>query len=173
MRFLRYVKYSTRESLSRYWAANDFVFTREFEETVSPEQLAVLQRLIRDDQDCLLLSPKALTSVGPEVARFLRARDEVIPRYFDYILAEVDFSKYSLVGFTCLFDQTIASLALARRIKRQHPDIMVAFVGYALERPVGTELQKAFAEMEFVSYGDGEPVILPLWEASWRSSLPG
>ncbi len=166
MRLLRYVKYNTWVSLSQSWAANDFVFTREFEDQASPEQIQVLERLIQDKQDCLALSPKAIAPAEPQILKMLRARNEVIPRFLDDILAEIDFSAYCLVGFSCLFDQTMASLALARRIKRIHPGITVAFGGYALQRPVGPELQNVFAEMDVVSYGDGEPVIVPLFEAS-------
>jgi ribosomal peptide maturation radical SAM protein 1 len=101
----------------------------------------------------------------------LRLRQEIVPRFLDDLVEEIDFSRYVLVGFTCLFDQTTASLALARRIKRNHPGITTAFGGYALQRPVGPALQKAFSEMDVVAYGDGEPVIAPLWEAACGARL--
>ena len=166
MQLLRYLKAETNDLVASTWAASDFVFTREFEDGVTPEQLEVLRKLTQDSQDCLAAFPRTMQNPEPFVSKVLRLRQEIIPRFLDDLMAEIDYSRYSLIGFTCLFDQTIASLALARRIRRRYPEIMLAFGGYALQAPVGPALQKCFSEMDVVAYGDGEPVIVPLWEAS-------
>jgi ribosomal peptide maturation radical SAM protein 1 len=166
MMLLRYLKIQTLDNIAATWAANDFAFTREFEDQPSAEQLQVLTRLAQDTQDCLAGFPKAVCSPDPFIAKMMRLRQDAIPQFLDDLMAEIDLSGYSLVGFSCLFDQTIASLALARRVRRKHPSIMIAFGGYALQPPVGPALQQCFPEMDVVAYGDGEPVIVPLWEAS-------
>ena len=166
MRLLRYLKKDTLDWIAGNWAANDFVFSREFEDQPSSEQVKTLEKLVQDWQNCLSAFPRSLSSPDARVAKLLRMRQEIVPRFLDDMMAEIDFSRYSLVGFSCLFDQTIASLALARRIRRQYPELMIAFGGYALQRPVGPALQKCFSEMDVVAYGDGEPTIVPLWKAS-------
>jgi ribosomal peptide maturation radical SAM protein 1 len=166
MRLLRYVKFDTYLWMAQSWAAADFVFAREFEPDVTPEQLDLLSRLVQDWQGCITAYHRQLAPPDKEVERILRLRQEIVPQFLNELMEEVDFSAYSLVGFSCLFDQTIASLALARRIKRAYPGMMIAFGGYALHRPVGPALQKCFPEMDVIAYGDGEPVIVPLWEAA-------
>ncbi len=166
MRALRYITYETWIAVSKRWAANDFIFTSTFEEA-SSEQWDVLRVLLQDSQDCLQGRPDTRTPLTEQVDKYQRLREYVIPRFLEDLITETDFSQYSLVGFSCLFDQTIPSLALARRIKRIRPNLMVAFGGYALQPPVGPALQQSFAnEMDVIAYGDGEPVIVPLWEAS-------
>src|SRR5262249_43372563 len=129
------------------------------------EQIAVLDRMFREYQGDVGFyhQPHSPERV---VAKMLRLREEVIPRFLDELMEEVDFGRYCLVGFGCLFDQTFASLALARRIKRAYRGPLTAFGGCAWQGPVGPALQGCFAEMDVVAYGDGEPVIGPLVEAA-------
>jgi ribosomal peptide maturation radical SAM protein 1 len=164
MHMMRYLKPSTYALIGDRWGYNDFVFSGEFQQEVTPEQKTTLRALLRTDEP---YAGEAGTVRASRLEdRFTRARQEIVPRFFDDLLREVDFSRYALVGLTCLFDQTIPSLALARRIRREHPDLMLAFGGYALQRPVGPALQRVFPEMDVVAYGDGEPTIVPLYEAA-------
>jgi len=158
MRLLRHIESKTYEFISRIWAANDFVFTFEFEKEVSPKQITFLRSLLRDH---LGHEPSQ-----EDINEVLHLRQKIIPCFLDHLMNEIDFSNYSLIGFSCVFDQTFASLALARRIKKTYPNLMLVFGGTALSNPVGPALQKVFPEMDIVAYGDGEPVIRPLFEAS-------
>lgn len=57
--------------------------------------------------------------------RIKRVRAHVEPFLKD-CLAAVDWSGFSLVGFTSVFQQNVASLALADRVKRKHPHVDIA-----------------------------------------------
>ena len=97
MRLLRYLKKETFDWIAGNWASNDFVFTREFEDQVSAGQLEVLHNLVQDSQGCLVALPWSLSSPGAKVTKLLRMRQEIVPRFLDDMMAEIDFSRYSLV----------------------------------------------------------------------------
>src|ERR1041384_64890 len=103
---LKYMRASTYLGITNMYALNEFFFTRVFEETLAPAQLAEL---------------------------YLRIRNEVIPKFLEDCLAVVAKSDATMVGFTCMFDQTIASLALAKLIREKFPNKMLVFGGYRSE----------------------------------------
>ncbi len=166
MEMLRFAKYETYEWVRNVWAANEFVFSSALQGAETPGQLNLLERILTDSQGCVAFEYLKETPTEESVEKLLRLRNEIVPEYLDSLLRDVDFSKYALVGFTCLFDQTTASLALAARLKEAFPELMLAFGGYALQRPVGPGLQAAFPQMDVVAYGDGEPTIVPLYHAA-------
>lgn len=63
-----------------------------------------------------------------EVRRLLRVRAYCGP-FLDHCLWTVPWDRYDVVGFTSTFEQNIASLALARRVKEAHPRGTVVFGG--------------------------------------------
>ena len=167
MRLLRHLKETTYKSAASLWALNSLVFTREFEDSLTKGQLELIPQILRTAWGLMENHKEELTRRDGAVQKILRLRNDVIPRYLDELMEEVDWAQYSLVGFSCLFDQTISSLALARRIKAAFPNIMIAFGGAAIGvKPVGPALQKGFSEIDVLCYGDGEPAIVPLYQAS-------
>src|SRR5439155_6611144 len=62
------------------------------------------------------------------------------------------------VGFTSVFQQHVASLALARRIKRALPDTFVAMGGANCEGVMGAETVRQFPFVDAVVSGEGELV---------------
>ena len=74
--------------------------------------------------------------------------------------------KPTLVGFTCMFDQTIAAAAISSRVKALAPDVLIAFGGYAVRSPTGEMLLEAFPWLDAVCAGEGEPCICDLARAS-------
>jgi ribosomal peptide maturation radical SAM protein 1 len=65
-----------------------------------------------------------------------------------------------------MFDQTIASAAVAKLIKEACPSIMTVLGGYAVQHDNGREVLKAFPQIDCICRGDGEPVISRLARAS-------
>ena len=92
-------------------------------------------------------------------ARELRAlRSDVLPSYLDRCADSVDWSAYQVVGFTATFQQTVASLAMATRIKRASPDTIVVFGGANMEGSMGGEHLRAFPVIDYVVVGEGDLV---------------
>lgn len=90
-----------------------------------------------------------------DIARLfnVRARTE---HFLEYCLALVPWDQYALVGFTSTFEQNIASLALAKRVKALHPEIKTVFGGANWEAEMGLELHRQFAFVDFVGSGEAE-----------------
>jgi ribosomal peptide maturation radical SAM protein 1 len=93
-------------------------------------------------------------------------RQEVIPQWLNKWAHEIAQSGPTLVGFTCMFDQTIASIALAKLIKALSPETLTALGGYAVRHPTGEAILKSFPYVDIVCDGEGEPVIASLAKAS-------
>ena len=90
-----------------------------------------------------------------DVQRILRVKS-LVPHFLDHCMATVPWEDYTVVGFTSTFEQNIASLALAKRIKVAHPQIVVVFGGANWEGEMGHELHRQFLCVDFVCSGEAE-----------------
>jgi ribosomal peptide maturation radical SAM protein 1 len=85
-------------------------------------------------------------------ARMLRIREQLtdfcLKVIADYRLAEAD-----VVGFTSMFMQTIPSIALARLIKQQNPEVITLMGGCNCEAPMGAVLAENVPALDFVFSG--------------------
>jgi bacteriocin maturation radical SAM protein 1 len=76
--------------------------------------------------------------------------------FIEDCLTAQDWSKYSIVGFTSTFQQNLASLSLAKRIKKKHPHVLIAFGGSNCEGEMGVELHRRFPFLDIVCSGEGD-----------------
>lgn len=84
---------------------------------------------------------------------YVRART---PLFLDYCMAAIPWESYDLVGFTSTFEQNIASLALAQRVKQSHPNIVIVFGGANWEADMGHELHRQFPFVDYVCSGEAD-----------------
>jgi ribosomal peptide maturation radical SAM protein 1 len=70
-----------------------------------------------------------------------------------------------LVGFTTTFQQNVASLAVARRLKQRRPDLVVVFGGGNVHGPMGPAVHRNFPFVDYVVNGEGEIAIVGLLDA--------
>lgn len=105
------------------------------------------------------LAEKSQWSPGPEDLRqhVRRARREVEP-FLDDCLRTVLALEPKLVGFTSVFQQQLASLALAQRLKAERPDLFIVFGGANCEGVMGHETVRQFDTVDAVVSGEGEVV---------------
>ena len=90
-----------------------------------------------------------------DIARIERVRSRT--EYFlEHCLALVAWDEYAIVGFTSTFEQNMASLALAKRIKAAHPEIKIVFGGANWEAEMGLELHRQFPFVDYVCSGEAE-----------------
>jgi ribosomal peptide maturation radical SAM protein 1 len=89
------------------------------------------------------------------IGRLLALRDEC-RAFLEHCLGAVDWERYDVVGFTSTFEQNIASLALARRLKARHPRLFVVFGGANWEGPMGRELHRRFPCVDAVCSGEAD-----------------
>lgn len=88
-------------------------------------------------------------------------RHEILPRYIEDCLNMVDWQNYQAVGFSSTFQQNVACLALARKIKEQYPTVKIIFGGANMEDEMGPEYARAFPFIDYVVVGEGD-IVFPM-----------
>ncbi len=86
----------------------------------------------------------------------VRVRDVAAPAFVEWALDSIDWSAYDLVGFTVVFQQMVASLALAKAIKRRHPGLPIIFGGATFEDDIALEIMARNPEVDYVHCGDAD-----------------
>lgn len=161
---LRHLTSETYAMMATFWGLNEFVFTGNLDRSFDEPQAACLV------ERCILHASNAqqarYATMETLVELCMRLRDEVIPNYLRECADRILDLRPTMVGFTCLFDQTLASIALAKILKANAPDLLVVLGGYAMEGPAGTNVLRSFEWIDAIARGDGEPVIVRLAAAS-------
>jgi ribosomal peptide maturation radical SAM protein 1 len=96
------------------------------------------------------------TTAGAGVDDVRRVRDVEAPAFVERLVDEVDWSTYGLVGFTVTFQQMVASLAMAKALKRRYPGLPVIFGGAAFEDDIAAEVMARNPEVDLLHCGDAD-----------------
>ncbi len=88
-----------------------------------------------------------------------------VDRYFARCDEQIDWEKYDVIGFSLMFDQTLAALSLAKRIKQQYPDKKVVFGGPNCDGEMGYEMLRSFQEIDAVAVGEADRIVSKLFRA--------
>lgn len=163
---LRYLRASTYLSFANTYALNDFIFSGVLEPAVSARQRRHMRSRVEEMLTLGLLDADRFGGCDGVCEELLHLRRDVIPVWLAEEANLIARSPATLVGFTCMFDQTVASLALARLVKEAAPEKLIAFGGYALRSPTGQAIMQSFPWVDAVCVGEGEQVIGPLARAS-------
>lgn len=123
-----------------------------------------------------------LTQLAPDVERFhalggdaaalLRIRNEIVPAFLDQAEQATDWSRYDVVGFTSTFQQNAASFALARRLKRRHPGIVILFGGANFEGGMGREWVRALPFIDYAVDGEADEALPDLLSTLSKGGSP-
>lgn len=109
-------------------------------------------------QECLRpWEERAREGLSPE--QFLSevaALRERFPALLDAWAEEILALAPRVVGFTSVFEQNLASLALARRLKTRDPGLLVVLGGANAEGVMGEALFRNFKELDLVFSGESE-----------------
>lgn len=99
-------------------------------------------------------------------------RHKTLPGFIDACLRAVNWGKYAVVGFTSTFQQNVASLALARRIKKRWPHVVIVFGGANMEDEMGPEYVRAFPFIDYAVVGEGDVAFPELLRSLAEGNLP-
>lgn len=80
--------------------------------------------------------------------------------FLDRCMAAIESDNYDIIGFTSVFDQQIASLALAQRIKARYPEKTIVFGGANCQAEMGQAMMQHFPFVDWVISGDGEDAFM-------------
>lgn len=84
--------------------------------------------------------------------------DDLLPcidGFLDDMIAEYGLDRFDIVGFTSIFSQTTASVAMARKLKLLNPDIITVMGGPACIGETGRAFAEHFADIDYVFSGCG------------------
>jgi ribosomal peptide maturation radical SAM protein 1 len=88
-----------------------------------------------------------------------RLRNETLPSWIERWATAVDWAAYGIVGFTSTFEQNVAALALARRLKERHPELAIVFGGANYDGEMGPEYVRAFPWIDYAVVGEGDEAL--------------
>jgi len=80
----------------------------------------------------------------------------MIGPFLQKCLDMIKVEEYNIIGFTTTFQQNLASLALAYKIKTLYPDKIIVFGGANCEGIMGSELHRSFPWIDYVCIGEAE-----------------
>jgi ribosomal peptide maturation radical SAM protein 1 len=107
----------------------------------------------------------------------VRLRDEAAPAFIDTVVDSVDWSSYGLIGFTVVFQQMVASLALARALKARHPKLPIIMGGATFEDDIAAEVMAQAPAVDLVHCGDADrsfpELVARLYEGRSMAGLQG
>ncbi|WP_316204408.1 RiPP maturation radical SAM C-methyltransferase [Bradyrhizobium sp. SZCCHNS3051] len=86
------------------------------------------------------------------------AREAVEP-FLNESVNTIDWSEVAVLGLHSIFNQTLASIAIAQRAKAVNPSLVVLFGGPSMQGEVGEEVLRSFAAVDYVVQGEAETVI--------------
>jgi ribosomal peptide maturation radical SAM protein 1 len=112
---------------------------------------AAFGSLVRGDQ-AYYDEAGLIPSVRQELQRFKAHVEPFLAR----CLAEVDWRSYDIIGFTSLFEQNLATLALAGRLKQLYPDKLTVFGGPNFEAIMGRTFHRLLGYIDFVCSGEAD-----------------
>ncbi len=129
-----------------------------FSGALFPAEAGAAERYV---EEILGSAVAARASAAPVTAararRVVAARQAVAP-FLDACLAEIVERRPRVLGFTSIFQQHVASLALARRVKAVLPGTLIVMGGANCEGIMGAETVRQFPFVDAVVSGEGEVV---------------
>lgn len=138
----------------------ELCFTKALFPDVSPVELW---------RQYLSVSPGAYVpdaeTLGEFESDFVKIVARQAPELLDKAMAEIRWEDYDIVGFTTGYNQTVASLAMARRIREQFPEKVIIVGGAACDGEMGPALLREFPTIDVVVSGEADMVIVPLIRA--------
>jgi ribosomal peptide maturation radical SAM protein 1 len=103
----------------------------------------------------------------------LRDQEEFLSNCADQVLAV----RPTIVGFTSVFQQQLATLSLAKRLKAREPGLTIILGGANCEGAMGQEIVRQFPFVDAVVSGEGDLIFPDLVESILRTGeiprLPG
>lgn len=108
-------------------------------------------------------------------ASMMRIR-QLLPTYLDRCIAEIMARRPDVVGFSTVFHQTCACLALAQRLKALPDPPVVVFGGANCEGEMGWQMIRSFPWIDYLCSGEADisfPRLLDRLAARGNDPVPG
>jgi ribosomal peptide maturation radical SAM protein 1 len=123
----------------------DWTFTQSLHGDRAQEEARYLDGVLR-----------SIWNMDEQALRRILGVRERIGHFLDYCMQLIPWEQYAIVGFTSTFEQNIASLALARRLKEAFPRMAIVFGGANWEGEMGLELHRRFPFVDYSCSGEAD-----------------
>lgn len=91
-----------------------------------------------------------------QYVKYMQMLRPIISPFLADCLDAFDYGSYDVVGFTTMFEQNMASVALASLIKKHYPSVITVFGGANCSGLMGLELHRSFSCIDYVFRGEGD-----------------
>ena len=123
-----------------------------------------LARFGEDDPSVRKLASRLVAGAPSEAQRKLHERfvsiGPAVRSFIEEAVAGVDWAGYDVVGFTTMFSQLNASLALAERIKGRAPNVRIVFGGSRCEGEIGEGVIEGHSFVDTVFTGKPDHTVV-------------
>jgi ribosomal peptide maturation radical SAM protein 1 len=96
------------------------------------------------------------SNLAPQVQYRLQQIKAHVEPFLNNCLTSIAWHTYDIIGFTSLFEQNLASLALASRLKRLFPHKITVFGGPNFEAVMGHTLHRLVPAIDYVCSGEAD-----------------
>ena len=169
-----YYKLSTGGIPSVDELAGEWIFSRALF-GARPENEAYVDEILRKRTTWITTDSEKPASPAL-IGRILRAR-QAVDGFLDRCRDEILQARPKLVGFSSMFQQHVASLALARLVKQSLPETLVVFGGANCADVMGAETVRRFPFVDAAVAGEADLVLPELVRRALEgrpvSGLPG
>ncbi|HYV83717.1 MAG TPA: RiPP maturation radical SAM C-methyltransferase [Pyrinomonadaceae bacterium] len=86
-------------------------------------------------------------------------REKAAPAFIDFCINSVDWSRFGVIGFSVVFQQTLASIALAKALKKRYPHIPIMMGGATFEDDIAEEIMKGCPQVDYIHCGDADETL--------------
>lgn len=179
LEFVAMLGYRTAKTLfreSRHQLAEWF-FSHEAFGEAAPAGPADVRAAFGDHLEFLADHAAAMLGRSVTVDEILSIRERLVPAFLDRVATMQDWARYDVVGFTTTFQQNVASIAMAKRLKAIKPDLVIVGGGANFEGEMGHELLRATPWFDYGVSGEADAVfpafLAALSEGGDPASIPG
>ena len=122
-------------------------------------------------------SPDELATLGPQVSgstereQLFDDAKGIVGSFLETLARQVLALRPKVVGFSTNFQQNMASVAVARRIRELAPDTCLVFGGANVSSPMGEELAKVFPWVDHFFSGEADIAFPDFCERYVRESV--
>jgi len=83
--------------------------------------------------------------------------------FYNKVISDINWDRYDLIGFSLNYSQLLPSLAIAKKIKQDYPNIKIVLGGSRTVGEIGLNVLKTFDYIDYIVSGDGEESLYQLF----------
>jgi ribosomal peptide maturation radical SAM protein 1 len=142
------------EHLVREWIFSESLFQHSKNRDLDGYVREVLSAKTVDEPDQPIYSKACLDELIPTILKARACVEDFLNECLETVLAY----EPKVIGFTSMFEQHVACLSLAKRIKSRRPDCFITFGGSNCEGLMGAETFRQFGFIDVLVSGEGDLV---------------